>query len=92
MKKSHQGLPVPQNLPAGIDLAYQIGATNAWSLDLHMRCCTSVAALKLAKDLMAGDPDVNTVLIAGGYRIGDLINLTNTRTSFMFNISAGAAS
>ena len=75
---------------AGIDLAYQIGATNAWALDLHMRCCTSVAALKLAKDLMAGDPDVNTVLIGGGYRIGDLINLQNPRTSFLFNIAAGA--
>jgi 3-oxoacyl-[acyl-carrier-protein] synthase-3 len=75
---------------AGIDLAYQIGATNAWALDLHMRCCTTVAALKLAKDLMAGDPDINTVLIGGGYRIGDLIDLTNTRTSFLFNIAAGA--
>jgi 3-oxoacyl-[acyl-carrier-protein] synthase-3 len=75
---------------AGIDLAYQIGATRAWALDLHMRCATTVAALKLAKDLMIADPDVNTILIGGGYRIGDLINLKNTRTSFLFNISAGA--
>lgn len=75
---------------AGIDLAYEIGATNAWAIDIHMRCATSVAALKMAKDMMIADPEVNTILIAGGYRVGDLIDLSNTRTSFMFNISAGA--
>jgi 3-oxoacyl-[acyl-carrier-protein] synthase-3 len=75
---------------AGIDLAYQIGATNAWAIDVHMRCATSVAAIKLAKDLILADPEVNTVLIGGGYRIGDLIDLKNTRTSFLFNIAAGA--
>jgi 3-oxoacyl-[acyl-carrier-protein] synthase III len=75
---------------SGIDLAFQIGATNAWAIDIHMRCCTTVAALKLAKDLMSSDPDINTVLIAGGYRIGDLIDLRNLRTTFLFNIGAGA--
>lgn len=75
---------------SGIDLAYELGATNAWGLDLHMRCCTTVAALKLARDLMIADPDVDTVLICGGYRIGDLIDLKNTRTTFLFNIGAGA--
>ncbi|GAB4576043.1 MAG: ketoacyl-ACP synthase III [Anaerolineae bacterium] len=75
---------------AGIDLAYEIGATNAWAIDLHMRCCTTVAALKMAKDMMIADPEIDTILIAGGYRIGDLINFKNHRTTFMFNISAGA--
>ncbi|HLA44265.1 MAG TPA: hypothetical protein VJZ27_12555, partial [Aggregatilineales bacterium] len=75
---------------AGIDLAYQIGATRAWAIDVHMRCATTVAALKMAKDMMIADPDINTILIGGGYRVGDLIDLRNTRTSFLFNISAGA--
>jgi 3-oxoacyl-[acyl-carrier-protein] synthase-3 len=75
---------------SGIDLAYQIGASRAWGMDIHMRCATTIGALKLAKDMMIADPDIDTVLIAGGYRIGDLINLTNTRTSFLFNIGAGA--
>lgn len=75
---------------SGIDLAYQIGAHNAWALDLHMRCCTTVGALKMARDLMIADPEIDTILIAGGYRIGDLINLENTRTTFLFNIGAGA--
>jgi len=74
---------------AGIKLAYEIGATRAWAVDVQMRCGTTVAALKMAKDMMIADPEINTVLIAGGYRNGDLINLKNHRTTFMFNLAAG---
>lgn len=75
---------------SGVDLAYQIGATRAWGIDIHMRCCTTITALKMAKDMMRADPEINTVLIGGGYRIGDLINFRNKRTTFLFNIGAGA--
>jgi 3-oxoacyl-[acyl-carrier-protein] synthase-3 len=78
------------NWTAGIDLAYQIRAKNAWAMDIHMRCCTTISALKLAKDMMASDPDINTILIAGGYRAGDFVNLKNQRTTFAFNLGAGA--
>ena len=75
---------------AGIDLAYEIGATNAWGMDMHMRCATSIAALKLARSLMADDPSIDTIMIAGGYTIADFIDFSNIRTSFLFNIGAGA--
>ena len=75
---------------AGVNLAYEIGAINAWGIDLHMRCATTVGAMKMARDMMIADPDINTVLIAGGYRVGDFINFKNHSTSFMFNIGAGA--
>ncbi len=75
---------------AGIKLAYEIGATRAWAIDVQMRCGTTIAAMKMAKDMMLADDDVRTVLIAGGYRNGDLINYRNHRTSFMFNLAAGA--
>jgi 3-oxoacyl-[acyl-carrier-protein] synthase-3 len=78
------------NWTASIDLAYQLGAKNAWGMDIHMRCCTTISAMKLAKDLMVADPDINTVLIGGGYRAGDFIDLRNERTTFAFNIGAGA--
>jgi len=78
------------NWTAGIDLAYRIGAMNAWGMDVHMRCCTTISALKIAKDMMHSDPEINTVLICGGYRVGDLVNLKNHRTTFAFNIGAGA--
>jgi len=73
-----------------IDLAFEIGAKRAWGLDIHTRCATTVAALKLARSLMADDPSINTVLIGGGYAISHFIDLTDVDTSFLFNIGAGA--
>ncbi len=75
---------------AGIDLAHQIGASNAWGMDVHMRCATTIAALKLARALMGDDESIRTVLIAGGYAVGDFIDFSNPKTSFLFNIGAGA--
>lgn len=75
---------------AGIDLAQEIGAVNAWGMDIHMRCATTIAALKLARSLMRDDDSIDTIMIAGGYVIGDFIDLTNLRTTFLFNIGAGA--
>lgn len=73
-----------------IDLAYRTGAKRAWGLDIHTRCATTVAALKLARSLMADDPSINTILIGGGYGISHFIDLTDIDTSFLFNIGAGA--
>lgn len=75
---------------AGIDLADRIGASNAWGIDIHMRCATTIAALKLARSLMRDDPDIETILIAGGYTVSQFIDYTNHKTSFLFNIGAGA--
>ncbi len=75
---------------AGIDLAAEIGATEAWGMDLHMRCATTIAAIKVAGALMLEDDDIDTVMVAGGYTIADFIDFTNLRTSFLFNIGAGA--
>ncbi len=73
----------------GIHMADALGARNAWGIDIHTRCATTVAAMQLARGLMLADPEVNTVLIAGGYRISDFIDFRNHRTSFLFNIGAG---
>jgi len=73
-----------------IDLAWEVGAKNAWGIDVHNRCATTVAALKLAKSLMADDPRINTILIGGGYATSLFIDLADVDTSFMFNIGAGA--
>ncbi|RME57496.1 MAG: 3-oxoacyl-ACP synthase, partial [Caldilineae bacterium] len=74
---------------AGIHMAHEIGARNAWAMDVHARCATTVGAMKLARDMMLADPEINTVLIAGGYRVSDFINFKNLRTTFLFNIGAG---
>lgn len=74
---------------SGVHLGYEIGATNAWAMDIHARCVTTVGAMKMAKDMMTADPEIDTVLIAGGYRVSDFINFQNPRTSFLWNIGAG---
>jgi 3-oxoacyl-[acyl-carrier-protein] synthase-3 len=73
-----------------IDLAHEIGAKNAWGIDIHTRCATTIAALKFARSLMADDPAIDTVLIAGGYVTSHFIDFTDLDTSFLFNIGAGA--
>ncbi|MCL2864393.1 MAG: 3-oxoacyl-ACP synthase [Lachnospiraceae bacterium] len=68
----------------------QIGAKNAWGIDVQNRCCTSISALKMAKDMLLADEDVNAVMVVGGYRNGDFVDYTDADMSFMYNLSAGA--
>ena len=84
--EEHKEYPV---WTAAIKLQEEIGAVNAWAFDCSLRCSTTIMALKLAKSLMADDPSINTICLAGGYRNGDLISYSNPRTRFMYNLAAG---
>lgn len=68
----------------------KIGAVNAWGIDLQNRCCTTCSALKIAKDMLIADDDINTIMIVGGYRNGDFVDYQDQTMSMMFNLSAGA--
>ncbi len=74
---------------SGIYIQQRLGADNAWAIDLQQRCCSAVAAMKIAKDMMLSDPEIKTVMIAGGYRNGDFIDYTDSSISFMYNLGAG---
>lgn len=74
---------------SGIYIQEKIGATNAWAIDVQQRCCTTVAAMKIAKDMMMADEDINTVMVVGGYRNGDFVDYTDKNMSMMYNLSAG---
>ncbi|MEA4814024.1 MAG: 3-oxoacyl-ACP synthase [Oscillospiraceae bacterium] len=67
----------------------RIGAKNAWCVDVQNRCCTTVSAMKMAKDILIADDECNMILVAGGYRNCDMIDFTDNDVSFMFNLSAG---
>ncbi len=73
---------------SGIKIQQLVGARNAWAVDVAQRCCTTIAGLALARALMQTDPRVRTVLLAGGYRNGDLIDYRNPRVSFMYGLAA----
>lgn len=87
MTEEHKEYPV---WTSGIKLAHDLGASNAYAFDIGQKCGTGVLGLKLARDLIRADPDVNTVLLAGGYRNGDLIDYRDPNVRFMYNLAAGA--
>jgi 3-oxoacyl-[acyl-carrier-protein] synthase-3 len=67
----------------------KIGAVNAWGIDVANRCCTTVSAMKMAKDMLIADDDVNVVMVVGGYRNGDFVDYTDKDMSMMYNLGAG---
>ena len=67
----------------------RIGAKNAWGIDVQNRCCTAVSAMKIAKDMLIADDEIDTILVCGGYRNCDMIDYTDSGVSFMFNLGAG---
>ena len=67
----------------------KIGAVGAWGIDVANRCCTTCSAIKMAKDMLIADDEIDTILIAGGYRNGDFIDYTDSNVSMMFNLGAG---
>nr|WIF89239.1 3-oxoacyl-ACP synthase [Acholeplasma laidlawii] len=67
----------------------RIGAVNAWGIDVQNRCCTTVSALKMAKDMLLADPEVHVIMVVGGYRNGDFVDYTDKNMSMMFNLGAG---
>jgi len=69
----------------------RIKAVNAWGVDVQNRCCTSVTALKMAKDMLIADDDIQTILVCGGYRNGDFVDFTDRNMSMMYNLGAGGA-
>lgn len=73
---------------SAIYIQEQIGARNAWGIDIQQRCNTTVAAIKIARDMMLADAEIRTAMIVGGYRNGDLIDYTDPAVSFMYDLAA----
>ncbi|GAB1455024.1 MAG: 3-oxoacyl-ACP synthase [Spirochaetia bacterium] len=76
---------------AGLYVANELGAKNAWSFDMEAMCGSMMAALDVAKSLMLTRPDLGTVLLVSGYRNNDLIDLAEPTTRFMMDIGSGGA-
>jgi 3-oxoacyl-[acyl-carrier-protein] synthase III len=74
---------------AGIKLAHDLGAHRAYAYDLGQKCGTAVLALKQARDLLVADRDVEVVVVAGGYRNGDLVDMADPSVRFMVGLGAG---
>ena len=60
-----------------IRLQEEMGCRNAWAFDLVAQSVTLIQGLRLARDLIAGDDSIQTVLLAGGTRNIDLVGPKN---------------
>lgn len=74
---------------SGIYIQEKIGAVSAWAIDVQQRCCSCVAAMQIAKDMMMAQEDIETVMIVGGYRNGDFVDYSDPAMSMMYNLGAG---
>lgn len=74
---------------SGIYIQERIGARRAWALDVMQKCSSFPAGVRLARALLAAEPGLQTILLCGGYRNGDLIDYQNPRVSFMYNLAPG---
>jgi 3-oxoacyl-[acyl-carrier-protein] synthase-3 len=82
----HKDYPVWTSAPL---IAQMVQAHRAWCFDLNQKCATFVTALAVAEGLFASRPEVQTILIAGGYRNGDLIDFRDEAVRFMYDLAAG---
>jgi 3-oxoacyl-[acyl-carrier-protein] synthase III len=73
---------------ASIRVQEEVGARRAWAFDLVGQGTTSLLGIRVARDLMVGDPSVRTVLLAGGTRNVDLVDPENPHTRWMLDASA----
>jgi len=84
--EEHKEYPVWTSAPF---IAQRVGAERAWAFDLNQKCASFITALVVAEGLLASRPEVRAVLIAGGYRNGDLIDYTDPAVRFMYDLAAG---
>jgi len=76
---------------ASIRIQEEVKAYNAWSFDIIGQEVTTLTGIRLARDMMAGDATINTVLLAGGTRDIDLVDYANPDTRWLLPTSASGA-
>ena len=76
---------------AGLYVANQLGAGNAWSFDMEAMCGSMMAALDVAKSLMLTRDDLTNVLLVSGYRNNDLVDIHEPTTRFLMDLGSGGS-
>ncbi len=70
-------------------LAWGLGASRAKGLDLNQKCASLMGALEVARGLFATRKEAQVILVAGGYRNGDLVDYQDPSTRFLYDLAAG---
>ena len=76
---------------AGPAIAHRLGCANAYAVEYANVSYGAPAALRLGRDVLLAEPDVERVLAVGASRESYLLDYTNERARFMINFGDGAA-
>lgn len=79
--------PVWQVAPA---VAHRLGCDRAFGLELDYVSCGSPVALRVVRNMLRAEPELQTVLLVAASRESHLLNYTNHRSRFMYNFGDGA--
>ncbi|MFL6035802.1 MAG: 3-ketoacyl-ACP synthase, partial [Gaiellaceae bacterium] len=71
-------------------VAYRIGATRAFALEFDNVSHGTPIALRVARDLLRAEHDLQNVLVVAACRESYLLDYENERSRFMFNFGDGA--
>lgn len=65
-----------------------LGISNekCWGFDVMYRCAATGLGLKVAKEMMMCNDDINTILYVGGNENGNLIQYDDPNSAFMFDM------
>jgi 3-oxoacyl-[acyl-carrier-protein] synthase-3 len=72
-------------------IAHRLGATNAYAVEYDNVSCGTPVALRLARDMLVAEPELQNALLVGACRESYLLDYGNERSRFMFNFGDGAA-
>lgn len=76
---------------ASSKIQYELGTRNAYSFEMmNVSSCFPIA-VKVARDLIRSDENINHILLVGGSKEAMTINYENVRSRFMFNFADGGA-
>jgi 3-oxoacyl-[acyl-carrier-protein] synthase-3 len=76
---------------AACRIQYLLKASRAYAFELTALSTTNVLALKVARDLMTADSSLQHVLICGGHRTADLLDLRDHGSRFLFDLADGGS-
>jgi 3-oxoacyl-[acyl-carrier-protein] synthase-3 len=71
-------------------IAHRLGCTSAYAIEYDNVSMGTPVALRLARALLAAEPELGTVLIVAACRESYLLDYGNERARFMFNFGDGA--
>jgi len=71
-------------------IAHRIGAGRAYAVEYDNVSCGTPVALRVARDMLLAEDDIDTILVVAACRESYLLDYGNERSRFMFNFGDGA--